>query len=100
MSLSDGHCQSCEGGIAAMDAVAARERLTELSPEWRLEPDGRSIVRDFKFNTVVNAIRENNGNKTVEARALKISRAYLHRLIRLAEPDQIFDQDLQESATG
>jgi 4a-hydroxytetrahydrobiopterin dehydratase len=49
MSLSDEHCQSCEGGIASMDAVAARERLTELSPEWRLEPDGRSIVRDFKF---------------------------------------------------
>jgi 4a-hydroxytetrahydrobiopterin dehydratase len=49
MSLGDGHCESCEGGIAGMDVVAARERLTELSPEWRLEADGRSIVRDFKF---------------------------------------------------
>lgn len=49
MSLSEGHCQSCEGGIAALDALAARERLKELSPEWRLEPDGLSIVRDFKF---------------------------------------------------
>jgi hypothetical protein len=44
----------------------------------------------------VAAVRENNGNKTVAARKLCISRAYLHRLIRLAEPDSIFEQDLRE----
>jgi hypothetical protein len=32
-----------------------------------------------------NAVRDNNGNKTLAARSLNISRAYLHRLIRLAE---------------
>jgi len=31
------------------------------------------------------AIRENNGNKSQAARSLSISRAYLHRLIRLAD---------------
>ena len=57
-------------------------------------------LRDYKIKLAVAAVRENNGNKTLAARKLSISRAYLHRLIRLAEPDQIFDQDLQETATG
>ena len=48
----------------------------------------------------VNAVRENNGNKTLAARRLCISRAYLHRLIRLAESDQVFDQSLRETATA
>jgi DNA-binding NtrC family response regulator len=43
-------------------------------------------LRDFKVNLAVSAVRENNGNKTLAARSLCISRAYLHRLIRLAEP--------------
>ncbi|MGD0787036.1 MAG: sigma-54 dependent transcriptional regulator [Terracidiphilus sp.] len=53
-------------------------------------------LRDYKVKLAVAAVRENNGNKTVAARKLCISRAYLHRLIRLAEPDPIFDQDLRE----
>jgi hypothetical protein len=39
----------------------------------------------------MNAVRENNGNKTLAARSLNISRAYLHRLIRLAERDPLLD---------
>ena len=50
----------------------------------------------------------NNGNKTLAARSLSISRAYLHRLIRLAEPgsvpaqedNSIFDSGFRESATA
>ena len=38
-------------------------------------------------------MKENNGNKTLAARSLSISRAYLHRLIRLAEPGVICGQD-------
>jgi len=48
-------------------------------------------LRDYKIKLAVTAVRENNGNKTLAARKLSISRAYLHRLIRLAEPDQIFE---------
>ena len=33
------------------------------------------------------AVREANGNKTLAARSLSISRAYLHRLLRLAEEE-------------
>jgi DNA-binding NtrC family response regulator len=42
-------------------------------------------LRDYKVKLAENAVRENNGNKTLAARSLNISRAYLHRLIRLAE---------------
>ena len=52
-------------------------------------------IRDYKIKLAVAAVREHNGNKTLAARSLCISRAYLHRLIRLAEPDPMFDQDLR-----
>jgi DNA-binding NtrC family response regulator len=52
-------------------------------------------IRDYKIKLAVQAVREHNGNKTLAARSLCISRAYLHRLIRLAEPDPLFEQDLR-----
>jgi DNA-binding NtrC family response regulator len=65
-------------------------------------------LQDYKVRLAVSAVRENKGNKTLAARRLGISRAYLHRLIRLAEPEApleapilqtpIFDRDLRESA--
>ena len=57
-------------------------------------------IQEYKVKLAVNAVRENNGNKTLAARRLCISRAYLHRLIRLAESDQTFDQTLRETATA
>ena len=57
-------------------------------------------LRDYKIKLAVSAVRENNGNKTLAARSLCISRAYLHRLLRLAEPDAIFEPDLRESVTA
>jgi DNA-binding NtrC family response regulator len=57
-------------------------------------------IHEYKIKLAVAAVRENNGNKTLAARSLCISRAYLHRLIRLAEPDQVFDQNVRESVTA
>jgi len=65
-------------------------------------------IRDYKIKLAVNAVREHNGNKTLAARSLSISRAYLHRLIRLAEPgslavqeeSSIFAAGFSESATA
>jgi DNA-binding NtrC family response regulator len=57
-------------------------------------------IHEYKVKLAVSAVRENNGNKTLAARSLCISRAYLHRLIRLAEPDQMYEQHLRESATA
>ena len=60
-------------------------------------------LRDYKIRLAVSAVREANGNKTVAARSLSISRAYLHRLLRLAETDTeaIFaEQPLSRSVTA
>jgi DNA-binding NtrC family response regulator len=54
-------------------------------------------LRDYKVKLAATAVRENNGNKTLAARSLNISRAYLHRLIRLAEHDPLMEQESQDS---
>lgn len=57
------------------------------------------LLRDYKVKLAETAVRENNGNKTLAARSLQISRAYLHRLIRLADKDQLDelgDEDTEE----
>jgi DNA-binding NtrC family response regulator len=70
--------------------------ISEYNPEGSFERQ----LRDYKVKLAVEAVRDNNGNKTLAARSLGISRAYLHRLIRLAEPDMIFDQDNIGSASA
>jgi len=57
-------------------------------------------IHEYKVKLAISAVRENNGNKTLAARRLCISRAYLHRLIRLAGPDQIPEQNIRESVTA
>jgi DNA-binding NtrC family response regulator len=55
-------------------------------------------IHDYKIRLATAAIRETHGNKTLAARSLCISRAYLHRLVRLAEPGAPFEADAQEMA--
>jgi DNA-binding NtrC family response regulator len=61
-------------------------------------------LRDYKVKLAINAVREHNGNKTLAARSLSISRAYLHRLIRLADSGSIegeqTEQNLRSSASA
>jgi DNA-binding NtrC family response regulator len=57
-------------------------------------------LRDYKVKLAVSAVRDNNGNKTLAARSLCISRAYLHRLIRLAESDPVFEPELRQTVNG
>lgn len=57
-------------------------------------------LRDYKIKLAETAVRENHGNKTLAARSLCISRAYLHRLIRLADPDPLYEDDTQEMGTA
>jgi DNA-binding NtrC family response regulator len=49
------------------------------------------LLRDFKVKLATKAIEDCKGNKTLAARSLNISRAYLHRLIRLHEDPQAAD---------
>jgi len=60
-------------------------------------------LRDYKIRLAVTAVREANGNKTLAARSLSISRAYLHRLLRLAETDSesiYAEQPMHQSVTA
>jgi DNA-binding NtrC family response regulator len=58
-------------------------------------------LQEYKVRLAMSAVRENNGNKTVAARRLGISRAYLHRLIRLAETEAaLFETDLRQPVTA
>jgi DNA-binding NtrC family response regulator len=43
------------------------------------------LLRDYKVKVAIKAIEDCHGNKTLAARSLDISRAYLHRLIRQTE---------------
>jgi DNA-binding NtrC family response regulator len=63
--------------------------ISDYNPEGSFERQ----LRDYKVRLATEAVRDNNGNKTLAARSLGISRAYLHRLIRLAEPDTFFEQE-------
>src|SRR5712692_2130028 len=49
------------------------------------------LLREYKVLLANKAIRECNGNKTLAARNLQISRAYLHRLIRATPESQYSD---------
>ena len=55
-------------------------------------------LRDYKIKLAEAALRENNGNKTLAARSLCISRGYLHRLLRLADAEPIYDTTSLEGA--
>jgi DNA-binding NtrC family response regulator len=46
------------------------------------------LLRDYKFKLASEAVQQCNGNKTLAAQSLSISRAYLHRLLRQS-PAQI-----------
>ena len=64
-----------------------RQQFEEIVDIGDYQPAGsfERQLRDYKIRLAVTAVRENNGNKTLAARSLSISRAYLHRLLRLAE---------------
>ncbi len=73
------------------------EDLPERLREQEIEEDGdvaqvgsfERLLRDYKVKLATKAIEDCNGNKTLAARSLNISRAYLHRLIRLAEGEKV-----------
>jgi transcriptional regulator with PAS, ATPase and Fis domain len=57
-------------------------------------------LRDYKIRLAETAVRENKGNKTLAARSLCISRGYLHRLLRLADPSELDSPSLEGAGTN
>ncbi len=78
-----------DGTAGAFDEVL---NIADYQPAGSFERQ----LRDYKIKLAVAAVREANGNKTVAARSLSISRAYLHRLLRLAEAGGEAEQGLTE----
>jgi DNA-binding NtrC family response regulator len=68
--------------------------------DYRVTGSFERQLHEYKIKLAVAAVRENNGNKTLAARRLCISRAYLHRLIRLSEADPICDFDISSAANA
>ncbi len=63
-----------------------RQVVSEEGPTMAAsEAEGfEGLLRQYKFNLANQAIEECHGNKTLAARKLGVSRAYLHRLIRMS----------------
>jgi DNA-binding NtrC family response regulator len=57
-------------------------------------------LREYKIMLVKVAVRDHQGNKTLAASSLQISRAYLHRLIRLSESGAPASRESQGTATA
>ena len=55
------------------------------------------MLRDYRLMLAESASREHNGNKTLAARSLQISRAYLHRLLRNPGAEDL-DEECSEAA--
>ena len=89
--------------IVAQDDIICAEDLPDNIQEESVvniddyRPSGsfERQLRDYKIKLALTAVRENQGNKTLAARSLQISRAYLHRLIRLADEDTFVEQETQ-----
>lgn len=92
--------------LAGADSICAEDLPLDITEEMGINIQGENVVcigdhnqsgsfeqqlRDYKIRLAANALRENHGNKTLAARSLRISRAYLHRLIRLGEADHLLE---------
>ena len=74
------------------DTIARSDLPTHLQVEKEarecLAETFDDLLRQFKVDLANRAVAECDGNKTLAARKLSVSRAYLHRLIRMA-PDSV-----------
>jgi DNA-binding NtrC family response regulator len=96
LSLSAQETDADMADISDLGEIGDIVDISDYNPAGSFERQ----LRDYKVKLAVNAVRENNGNKTLAARSLCISRAYLHRLIRLAEPDPLFEQNIRDVETA
>jgi DNA-binding NtrC family response regulator len=98
--------------IDAPGSVVRVEDLTLMREEDGVSEDSKVVdfgdylpsstfekqLREYKIKLALAAVRENNGNKALAARSLGMSRAYLYRLIGLAESEPVDEHDAAYSA--
>lgn len=108
-----GNVRELENVIQRAIIVAAGNNITEEDLPMNIQDESvvniadyhpansfEQQLRDYKIKLAAAAIRDNNGNKTMAARSLNISRAYLHRLIRLSERDPLTGQESMDMETA
>ena len=80
-----------DGDVVEACDLPSRLQEQDLEIEPDIAPSGsfERMLREFKLKVAKRAIEECNGNKTLAAQSLDISRAYLHRLIRQPEVESI-----------
>ncbi|MGC1784078.1 MAG: sigma-54 dependent transcriptional regulator [Acidobacteriaceae bacterium] len=89
--------------VARDEAIRAEDLPQNIQAEsvvniddYRQSGSFETQLRDYKIKLAEAAVRENNGNKTLAARSLCISRAYLHRLIRTGDGGPCLDPESHE----
>ena len=103
-----GNVRELENVIQRAIIIAGGKNITEQDLPGNIRDEGlvnigdyhpansfERQLRDYKIKLAAEAVRENNGNKTLAARSLNISRAYLHRLLRLADQEPMADHDAE-----
>ena len=109
-------CYSWPGNVRELENVIQRAIIlagtprigvADLPPQiheedavsvYDYQPTGsfETQLRDYKLKLATSAVREQAGNKTMAARSLGISRAYLHRLIRRTGPELVEEPGRQK----
>jgi 4a-hydroxytetrahydrobiopterin dehydratase len=47
--LRDRKCAACAPGTPPLAAARVPDLLSELAPEWQVDPGGQALTRDFRF---------------------------------------------------
>lgn len=71
------------------------ESVTNID-DYRTAGSFEHQLREYKIKLAETAVREHNGNKTMAARSLSISRAYLHRLLRVPDEEPLVNSEIHE----
>ncbi len=48
-TLSEKRCKPCEGGTAPLNAAEAGAHLARLAAGWKVDADGKTLRREFRF---------------------------------------------------
>jgi len=86
--------------IEATDLPDVIQDAQSSGAEMDVLPEGSfaRLMREYKVKVATDALRQCNGSKTLASQKLSISRAYLHRLIRL-DPSIPEEDNLSEIRT-
>jgi DNA-binding NtrC family response regulator len=85
---SKGRCHGRDGdSITRADLPENLRDVAEMVPHAITANSFEDLLRQYRVDLANRTLLECNGNKTLAAVKLQISRAYLHRLVRMGADD-------------